>query len=400
MPLLVLVTVALAIATKYGAPSLFNAGPQGFSENLYAYMSQANNNGSAFAGYTGYVQPNAPGNVGALGVTFADLLGGLAMVFARFVADARRARRRRLAGGQAGRARRPRHDAHRHADVRRAADRRDRARRALTFVPALLLGPVVQGLTATALLMHAQGPHLLAHGGRRPHGGLRPRLPARRDRHQPGRVPGPADGSQVERDGKLVGSRLLGQDFDAARTRAPVPEPPVADELQPGRRPRSQPRAQQQGRARHVRRERARLPRAASGRYDPGLTRARVPVDAVQTSASGVDPHISEANARDPGAPHRARARAAAGARPRARSTTTPTAASLGVLGEPGVNVLELNLALDREAAAMTDRPRAALALVLDRTILRPARRRLAAQARPARAGPQPGDVRRRDRRA
>ena len=50
---------ALALATKYGKPSIFASGPQGFSESLYAYMSQANNNGSAFAGYTGYYQPNA-----------------------------------------------------------------------------------------------------------------------------------------------------------------------------------------------------------------------------------------------------------------------------------------------------------------------------------------------------
>ncbi len=80
-----LVATALAISTKYGAPSIFNSGPQGFSESLYAYTSQANNNGSAFAGYTGFVQPNAPGNVGAFGITFADLLGGLAMLFGRFV---------------------------------------------------------------------------------------------------------------------------------------------------------------------------------------------------------------------------------------------------------------------------------------------------------------------------
>ena len=66
-------------------PSIFNAGPQGFSETLYAYSSQANNNGSAFAGYTGFVQPNAPGNVGAYGITFADLLGGVAMLIGRFV---------------------------------------------------------------------------------------------------------------------------------------------------------------------------------------------------------------------------------------------------------------------------------------------------------------------------
>src|SRR3954471_1709321 len=63
--LIVLVFTAVAVGTKYGAPSTFASGPQGFSENFYAYLSQANNNGSAWAGYTGYLQPNAPGNVGA-----------------------------------------------------------------------------------------------------------------------------------------------------------------------------------------------------------------------------------------------------------------------------------------------------------------------------------------------
>ena len=85
VPLLVLVLTAVAISTRYGAVSIFNAGPQGFSEALYAYGSQGNNNGSAFAGYTGFVQPNAPGNVGSFGITFADLLGGLAMLIGRFV---------------------------------------------------------------------------------------------------------------------------------------------------------------------------------------------------------------------------------------------------------------------------------------------------------------------------
>ena len=73
-----------ASRTKYGAPSIFADGPQGFSETLYAYLSQANNNGSAFAGYTGYYQPE-PGNLGAHGITFADLLGGLVMMLARFI---------------------------------------------------------------------------------------------------------------------------------------------------------------------------------------------------------------------------------------------------------------------------------------------------------------------------
>ena len=97
----VLVLTALAIGSKWGAPSIYNPGPQGFSETLYAYTSQGNNNGSAFAGYTGYVQPNAPGNVGAFGITFADLMGGLAMLARPLRAAARGARGGRLAGRQA-----------------------------------------------------------------------------------------------------------------------------------------------------------------------------------------------------------------------------------------------------------------------------------------------------------
>ncbi len=84
VPLAVLTATAAAISTKWGAPSIYNPGPQGFSETLYAYVSQTNNNGSAFAGYTGYLQPNGT-NAGAFGITFADLLGGFAMLFGRFV---------------------------------------------------------------------------------------------------------------------------------------------------------------------------------------------------------------------------------------------------------------------------------------------------------------------------
>ena len=84
VPMMVLITTALAIATKWGRVSIFDKGPQGFSETLYAYTSQANNNGSAFAGYTGYLQPNGT-NDGAFGISFADVLGGLAMLGGRFI---------------------------------------------------------------------------------------------------------------------------------------------------------------------------------------------------------------------------------------------------------------------------------------------------------------------------
>jgi potassium-transporting ATPase potassium-binding subunit len=145
-PMVALVATALATGTKYGAPSVYVSGPQGFSESLYAYMSQANNNGSAFAGYTGYLQPNGT-NVGAHGVTFADLLGGMTMMVARYLpilfvlAVAGSLVRKTVHPAGLG------------------TLRTDNLTfvvlligvvilvGALTFFPALLLGPIVQGLT-------------------------------------------------------------------------------------------------------------------------------------------------------------------------------------------------------------------------------------------------------------
>ena len=66
------------------SPVDLSHGPQGFSESLYAYLSMANNNGSAMAGYMGLIQPVA-GNLGAHGIALADIGGGLVMLFGRFV---------------------------------------------------------------------------------------------------------------------------------------------------------------------------------------------------------------------------------------------------------------------------------------------------------------------------
>jgi K+-transporting ATPase ATPase A chain len=84
-PLTVLLSAGIASAAPIAKKSIYaGVNPSGFSETLYAYLSQANNNGSAWAGYTGFIQPHAPGNVGAHGLTFTDLLGGLVMLGARF----------------------------------------------------------------------------------------------------------------------------------------------------------------------------------------------------------------------------------------------------------------------------------------------------------------------------
>jgi K+-transporting ATPase ATPase A chain len=148
-PLAALFCTALATASKAGRASIDTAvahGPQGFSETFYAYLSQANNNGSAFAGYTGFVQPNA-GNLGSHGITFANLLGGFDMIFARYAPILFALA---VAGSLAGK---------RISPAGLGTMRTDNPTfvvlligvivlvGALTFFPALLLGPIVQGLT-------------------------------------------------------------------------------------------------------------------------------------------------------------------------------------------------------------------------------------------------------------
>jgi potassium-transporting ATPase potassium-binding subunit len=147
-PLAALFATALATASAAGRASISAAatGPQGFSESIYAYLSQANNNGSAFAGYTGFIQPTA-GSVGSHGVTFADLLGGFTMMFARFAPILFALA---VAGTLAGK---------RVSPAGLGTMRTDNVTfvvlligvivlvGALTFFPALLLGPIVQGLT-------------------------------------------------------------------------------------------------------------------------------------------------------------------------------------------------------------------------------------------------------------
>ena len=146
-PLTALFSTSLATASAAGRASISRrTGPQGFSETFYAYLSQANNNGSAFAGYTGLVQPNA-GNAGAHGVTFADLLGGFTMLFARFapilfalaVAGALAGKRVSPAGLGTMRTDNPTFVVLLIGVIILVG--------ALTFFPAILLGPIVQALT-------------------------------------------------------------------------------------------------------------------------------------------------------------------------------------------------------------------------------------------------------------
>ena len=81
--------------------------------------------------------------------------------------------------------------------------------------------------------------------------------------------------------------------------------------------------------------------------YVPGLSAAHVPVDAANTSASGIDPDISPANA-DIQAHRVAAVRRLPLSQVMSFIDTHTHGRGLGFSGEPGVNVLELNLALDR----------------------------------------------------
>jgi potassium-transporting ATPase potassium-binding subunit len=79
VPTMILIMTAAAIATKAGQASIFNSGVHGFSETLYTYDSQANNNGSAFAGYGATPFSAALGAVDMAFGRFMPMLAGLAL---------------------------------------------------------------------------------------------------------------------------------------------------------------------------------------------------------------------------------------------------------------------------------------------------------------------------------
>jgi potassium-transporting ATPase KdpC subunit len=151
-------------------------------------------------------------------------------------------------------------------------------------------------------------------------------------------------GSVLERDGRPVGSRLLGQPFSSpryfwSRPSATLPMPYNGAASRGSNQGPSNPALTAAVAARIA------VLRAAN----PGNTRP-VPVDLVTASASGLDPHISVAAA-EYQLERVARARNLTPAALAALVQEHTEGRTFGVLGEPRVNVLELNLALDRRAA-------------------------------------------------
>jgi potassium-transporting ATPase KdpC subunit len=162
--------------------------------------------------------------------------------------------------------------------------------------------------------------------------------------------PNKSDGSQIKVDGKFVGSKLLAQPFLKGKKPDPAYFQPRPS--QTGYNPAGtffSNRGPNQKSAEAFYSEQLKAYLALEKPYDAGLTDARVPVDAVTTSASGVDPHISQANAR-------IQAHRIAAVRHLSPATVSKLIDQntdgrfLGVLGEPGVNVTTLNLALDQQS--------------------------------------------------
>ena len=159
--------------------------------------------------------------------------------------------------------------------------------------------------------------------------------------------PGKANGSLVEARGKVVGSKLLAKPLAGARYFQPRPS--QTDYSASASAFSNRGPNQASARAFYAKQLATYL--AREGRYVPGLTRAAVPVDAVTTSASGVDPQISVTNAGIQA--HRiAAVRRMPLARVKRLIADHTDGRFLGVFGDRGVNVLELNLALDKEAPA------------------------------------------------
>ncbi len=179
--------------------------------------------------------------------------------------------------------------------------------------------------------------------------------------------PGKADGSKITVDGQVVGSKLIGQSFSRpviGKNGKPVLDEEGEEVLAPDKR-YFQPRPSQSGYAANTtffsnsgpnsveEREAVRENLAAylqlEKPYDKSLTKADVPVDAITMSGSGVDPEISEANARIQA--HRiATVRKLPLAKVEDLISAHTNGRFIGIFGEPGVNVLQLNLALDEEA--------------------------------------------------
>jgi potassium-transporting ATPase KdpC subunit len=165
--------------------------------------------------------------------------------------------------------------------------------------------------------------------------------------------PHQANGSMIERDGKSVGSELIGQEFTSDKyfhgrlsaTTAPDPKDPTKTVPAPYNAVNSG--GSNLGPSNKALIDRVQADIAKLQKENPGIP---VPIDLVTTSASGLDPEISPEGALFQ-VPRVAKARNLPEERIRQLVEDSTEGRFLGLLGEPRVNVLKLNIALDRLAA-------------------------------------------------
>ncbi len=161
--------------------------------------------------------------------------------------------------------------------------------------------------------------------------------------------PNRADGSLIEVGGKVVGSELAAQGFAKPQYFHPRPSA-TAPPYNAGATTFANLGPTSPDLAKAVAAN-ARVVLRLEGPYNPGLTIHDIPVDAVTTSGSGIDPDISPANAA-------LQSRRVAAVRHMALATVRKLIEEntdgrfIGFFGEPGVNVLKLNIALDRARGA------------------------------------------------
>jgi K+-transporting ATPase ATPase C chain len=162
-----------------------------------------------------------------------------------------------------------------------------------------------------------------------------------------------ANGSMIERDGKVVGSELIGQDFTSDKyfhgrpSATTAPDPKDATKTIPAPYNAVNSSGSNLGPSNKALIDRVKDDIAKLQKENPGTP---VPIDLVTTSASGLDPEISPEGALFQ-VPRIAKARNLPEDRIRQLVEDNTEGRSFGLLGEPRVNVLQLNLALDRVAA-------------------------------------------------
>jgi K+-transporting ATPase ATPase C chain len=161
--------------------------------------------------------------------------------------------------------------------------------------------------------------------------------------------PSQADGSLIKANGKIVGSRLAAQAFTKPKYFHERPSA-TAPPYNAGGTTFANLGPTNPDLAKAVKQQAAAILKL-EGPYNPGLTMHDIPVDAVTTSASGIDPDISPAYARlQSGRVAAVRHLPLATVERLIRDNTDGR--SLGFFGEPGVNVLKLNIALDNTRRA------------------------------------------------